>query len=40
MWVHRYRQELEKRCKWMGIRERVVEDTVSAQTEKVNAEES
>ncbi|XP_012060729.1 PREDICTED: opsin, blue-sensitive-like [Atta cephalotes] len=36
----RYRQELEKRCKWMGIREKVAEDTVSAQTEKVNAEET
>ncbi|XP_011878302.1 PREDICTED: opsin, blue-sensitive [Vollenhovia emeryi] len=36
----RYRQELEKRCKWMGIREKVAEDNVSAQTEKVNTEES
>jgi len=38
--MYRYRQELEKRCKWMGIREKVAEDTVSAQTEKVNAEET
>lgn len=36
----RYRQELQKRCKWMGIREKVAEDTVSAQTEKINAEET
>ncbi|XP_036144477.1 opsin, blue-sensitive isoform X2 [Monomorium pharaonis] len=36
----RYRQELEKRCKWMGIQEKMVEDTVSTQTEKVNTEET
>lgn len=39
MCAYRYRRELEKRCKWMGIREKA-EDTVSVQTEKMNAEES
>ncbi|KAG7209920.1 hypothetical protein KM043_011514 [Ampulex compressa] len=37
----RYRQELQKRCQWMGIREpEPVSDTVSAQTEKIKTEES
>ncbi|XP_014613625.1 PREDICTED: opsin, blue-sensitive-like [Polistes canadensis] len=36
----RYRQELEKRCKWMGIREpEPVSDNVSAQTEKIKTDE-
>nr|XP_033336141.1 opsin, blue-sensitive [Megalopta genalis] len=37
----RYRQELQKRCKWMGIHEpEPAPDAVSAQTEKVKADEA
>lgn len=37
----RYRQELQKRCKWMGIREPDHNsDTVSAQTEKLKSDEA
>ncbi|KAK2577555.1 hypothetical protein KPH14_000788 [Odynerus spinipes] len=37
----RYRQELQKRCKWMGIREpEPHSDTVSAQTEKLKSDEA
>ncbi|XP_076757600.1 rhodopsin 5 [Xylocopa sonorina] len=37
----RYRQELQKRCKWMGIHEpELSQDTMSAQTEKVKADEA
>lgn len=37
----RYRQELQKRCQWMGIREpEVPHDTVSAQTEKLKADDA
>lgn len=38
----RYRQELQKRCQWMGIHEpeAAVHDSTSATTEKVNSDES
>ncbi|XP_017884555.1 opsin, blue-sensitive [Ceratina calcarata] len=37
----RYRQELQKRCKWMGIREpEIVHDTASAQTEKIKSDDA
>lgn len=37
----RYRQELQKRCKWMGIREpEAHSDNVSAQTEKLKSDEA
>lgn len=37
----RYRQELQKRCKWMGIHEpEPAHDTASAQTEKVKSDDA
>lgn len=38
--LHRYRQELQKRCKWMGIHEpETTSDATSAQTEKIKTDE-